>query len=124
MLTGSLWCSALVAALFAFHPLRVESVAWISERKDMLSGLFWMLTLIAYRFAIGALLPKVSYLTRLDTFILGSTLLVFASLMEAAYVTAAARHDHLDRALRMDRWAKVAFPFTFALIAIYAFGIR
>jgi len=47
-LTGALWRSALVAALFALHPLHVESVAWISERKDVLSGLCWMLTLWAY----------------------------------------------------------------------------
>ena len=47
-LTGSFWPSAIVAALFAIHPLRVESVAWISERKDVLSGLFFMLTLWAY----------------------------------------------------------------------------
>lgn len=47
-LTGSVWRSAVVAALFAIHPLRVESVAWISERKDVLSGLFFMLTLLAY----------------------------------------------------------------------------
>jgi tetratricopeptide (TPR) repeat protein len=47
-MTGALWRSALVAALFALHPLRVESVAWISERKDVLSGLFFLLTLGAY----------------------------------------------------------------------------
>ena len=46
--TGEHWPSAFVAALFALHPLHVESVAWISERKDMLSGLFWMLTMVCY----------------------------------------------------------------------------
>jgi Flp pilus assembly protein TadD len=47
-MTGEQWRSAFVAALFAIHPLRVESVAWISERKDVLSGVFFMLTLWAY----------------------------------------------------------------------------
>jgi len=50
--TGAMWRSAFVAALFAWHPLHVESVAWASERKDVLSAFFWLLTLIAYaRFA-------------------------------------------------------------------------
>src|SRR5262249_14924121 len=44
-LTGSTWRSAAVAALFALHPLHVESVVWVSERKDVLSTLFWLLTL-------------------------------------------------------------------------------
>jgi len=47
-MTGALWRSAFVAALFAIHPLRAESVAWVSERKDVLSGVFFMLTLWAY----------------------------------------------------------------------------
>ncbi len=58
-MTGCLWPSALVTVLFAVHPLRVESVAWVTERKDVLSGSFFMLTLGAYvgyaihRFSFG-----------------------------------------------------------------------
>jgi len=63
-MTGAVWQSAFVAAAFALHPLHVESVAWVSERKDVLSGFFWMLTIAAYiRYAerpcIGRYLPVV-----------------------------------------------------------------
>lgn len=47
---GGLWRSALVTMLFAWHPLRVESVAWVAERKDLLCAFFWLLTLISYSF--------------------------------------------------------------------------
>lgn len=47
-LTRALWPSAVVAALFAWHPLHVESVAWVAERKDVLCGFFWFYTLWAY----------------------------------------------------------------------------
>ncbi len=47
-LTGATWRPAIVAALWAVHPLRAESVAWAAERKDVLSALFWLLTMLAY----------------------------------------------------------------------------
>jgi tetratricopeptide (TPR) repeat protein len=71
-LTDILWVSAFVAALFAIHPLRVEPVAWVSGRGDVLSGMFFMLTLLAYarharsdRFSLGR------YATVLALFVLG-----------------------------------------------------
>jgi len=70
-MTGTLWQSAFVAAVFAIHPLRVESVAWVSERKDVLSGLFFMLTLGAYIRYVRQPPSWGRYLTVLFLFALG-----------------------------------------------------
>jgi Flp pilus assembly protein TadD len=75
-MTGMPWRSAVVAAVFAVHPLRVESVAWISERKDVLSGVFFMLTLWAYvryvkQFKVQNSRFKISYGLALLFFALG-----------------------------------------------------
>ena len=75
-MTGALWRSAFVAAVFAIHPLRVESVAWVAERKDVLSGLFFMLTIGAYvRYVdeckVQSAKCKVFYLSVIALFALG-----------------------------------------------------
>ena len=71
--TGALWRAAFAAALFAWHPLRVESVAWIAERKDVLSGLFFLLTLWAYgEFARGRRRPWLYYVLALVFFTLAA----------------------------------------------------
>ena len=69
-MTGARWRSTLVAFLFALHPLHVESVAWVAERKDVLSGLFWVLTLWAYS-AYAARPGRARYLLTLVLFCLG-----------------------------------------------------
>jgi Flp pilus assembly protein TadD len=69
-ITGAIWESAFIAALFAIHPLHVESVAWVAERKDVLSAFFGMLTIWAYaRYAENLSLSR--YLTALLCFIFG-----------------------------------------------------
>jgi Flp pilus assembly protein TadD len=69
VMTGAAWRSLLVAALFSFHPLRVESVAWVTERKDVLSGFFGLLALLAYaRYTQGRMqkpaMPNAPHATR------------------------------------------------------------
>ena len=69
-MTGALWRSGFVAALFALHPLHVESVAWVAERKDVLSTLFWLLTLWGYIWYVER--PRLTrYLLTLLAFTLG-----------------------------------------------------
>ena len=70
-MTGRLWPCAFVAAVFAIHPLRAESVAWISERKDVLSGLFFMLTLWAYAGYVRKPFSRLRYLAVAVCFALG-----------------------------------------------------
>ena len=69
-MTAMIWQSAFVAALFALHPLHVESVVWITERKDVLSTLFWMLAMLGYTLYVER--PGVlRYVTVILIFIMG-----------------------------------------------------
>ena len=69
-MTKAPWQSLFVAALFALHPLHVESVAWVAERKDVLSGFFWVLTLLCYVGYVKHRTVK-SYLLTLFSFLVG-----------------------------------------------------
>jgi hypothetical protein len=80
-----------------------------------------MLTLIAYRFAIDSQLPRLPYMTRLDAFILISTILVFFSLIEVLVTTILDNNQQTERAKKIDRYCRVIFPVIFAVAAIAIF---
>lgn len=99
-------------------------VFWIDPKEGGIQigvSMTAMLTLIAYRFAVGADLPKVSYMTRMDQFLFGATVLVFATLLEVIVTSTLARGERLELARRIDRWARVLFPLLFALVTARAF---
>ena len=102
-------------------------VFWIDPKESgtqISVAITTMLTLIAYRFAVGSDLPKVSYLTRLDYFILGATLLVFTSLIEVVVTSTYAKIGNIERARVIDRWARIVFPSVFIAIALEALVFR
>ena len=99
-------------------------VFWIDPEESGIQisvAITTMLTLIAYRFAVGSDLPKVSYLTRLDFFILAATILVFASLIEVIITSSLARKKRLGLARRFDRWSRILFPAFFTIVALKTF---
>ena len=80
-----------------------------------------MLTLIAYRFMVGTALPKISYLTKLDLFILCATLLVFTTLIEAIVTGTLARNERVDLARRIDRVARLGYPTALLCVLYFTF---
>ena len=113
-MTGALWKSAFVAALFALHPLHVESVAWIAERKDVLSTLFWMLTLAGYLWYVRR--PGTArYLVTLFVFVLG--LMAKPMLVTLPFVLLLLDYWPLERLNRRTIYEKLPF---FALSAIFS----
>jgi neurotransmitter-gated ion-channel len=75
-----------------------------------------MLTLIAYRFAVGNEVPKLPYLTHLDKFILASSVLVLLTLIEVIATNTLARDDRLELARKIDRYSRIVFPIAYALV--------
>lgn len=101
-------------------------VFWIDPKQwgvQITISMTSMLTLIAYRFSIGASLPTISYLTRMDTFVFGSTVLVFLCLLEVVTTSSLAKGGHLKLARRMDKWCRVIFPLGFVLLTYYSFWL-
>ena len=82
-----------------------------------------ILTLIAFQFSLGYMLPKLSYLTRVDRFLIGSTLLVFLAFGEALRTSYLANRDQEDRALRIDQISRILFPILFAVVLVLSFVI-
>jgi hypothetical protein len=80
-----------------------------------------MLTLIAYRFAVDSQLPRLPYMTRLDTFIFTSTLLVFFSLIEVLLTTILENRQQTEHAKKIDRYCRIIFPVIFAIASIAIF---
>ena len=102
-------------------------VFWIDPRESgtqISVAITAMLTLIAYRFAVGQQLPNVEYMTRLDLFILGSSLLVFASLIQVVVTSTFASSDRLSQAREIDIWCRWLFPVVFVLIALETLILR
>jgi hypothetical protein len=102
-------------------------VFWIDPRESgtqISVAITAMLALIAYRFAVGQLLPNVEYMTRLDLFILGSSLLVFASLIQVVVTASFANSDRISQAREIDLWCRWLFPVVFVLIALETLVLR
>jgi len=107
-MTGALWRSAWVAAVFAIHPLRVESVAWVAERKDVLSGLFFMLTLWFYARYAERPASWDRYVLVVASFALGLT--AKPMLVTLPFVLLLLDYWPLRRVAGGGRWAVVSRP--------------
>jgi tetratricopeptide (TPR) repeat protein len=122
-LTNATWRSLLVAALFAVHPLHVESVAWVSERKDVLSGFFGLLTLIFYvRYAQSKIAnrqsPIANYALALLFFVLG--LMSKPMLVTWPFVLLLLDYHPLERFKPGNAWRLVREKIPFLILAVAA----
>jgi hypothetical protein len=100
------------------------AVFWIEPNDantQMAVAVTAMLTLIAYRFAVDSDVPKLPYLTRLDAFILMSSVLVFLSLIEVMVTTKFATMDRIELARRIDRRCRWIFPLMFTVVTAFIF---
>jgi tetratricopeptide (TPR) repeat protein len=124
-MTGAIWPSAFVAAVFALHPLNVESVAWVSERKNVLSTFFWLLTMAAYTRYVKC--PSVGrYLLILFVFALG--LMAKPMLVTLPFVLLLLDYWPFGRLQRKTlsslAWEKIPFFALSILLSIVTFVVQ
>lgn len=100
------------------------TVFWVSPQHPIRLSISAtsMLTLIAFRLAVGGSLPPIPYLTELDLFTIGATAIVFTALIETVASTALWDQERPEMALRLNKWSKVAFPLSF--VGLVGFIIR
>jgi hypothetical protein len=104
---------AMSWVVFWIHP------KWVAPRLSV--TVTAMLTLIAYRFLLGAMLPRLSYLTRMDYFLIGSTLLVLITVVQVAVTTACGDRDRFEQAIRINRASRWLFPSAFSALLALSF---
>lgn len=122
-MTKALWRSAFVAAAFALHPLHIQSVAWIAERKDVLSALFWLLTMLLYvRYAERSSIGR--YVLTLFVFILG--LMAKPMLVTLPFILLLLDYWPLERkcSLRKLLFEKLPFIFLAGVSSVITFAVQ
>ena len=118
-----IWKVIIPLAMVVFMSWLVFWVDPIQIGAQLTVGATAMLTMIAYQFTLSNLIPPVSYLTRLDTFILLSNIIVFIALLEAILTSNLVSHDKKTIARRIDYLARFIFPILFAMVFIKSFWI-
>lgn len=101
--------------VFFIDPRELESQITISVTS--------ILTVIAFQFTLIGILPKVSYLTRLDKFVQGATILIFLALIESVTTSALTIGGKHSLARRFDNWSRIVFPITLILFVIFSFWL-
>jgi len=101
--------------VFYIDPSHLEAQVGISATS--------VLTLVAFQFAVGVLLPRISYLTRMDFFVLLTSFMVFAALVEGVTTSGLATSGRKDLALRIDRYSRIIFPLVFVASILIVFLI-
>jgi hypothetical protein len=80
-----------------------------------------MLTLIAYRFVVSGSLPKISYMTRMDIFVLGSSILIFVTLLQSVITASLSSKGNETLAAKMDKQCRWVFPLLYIIVCLIAF---